>query len=330
MAIGVRTDFKIYDEQYYGGQLESIDQNIRAFNEATQGALVLSSEFVKGDYEKVSFLKNADIIGRRQPTVTTAATAIALAQDEHIDVKLHRKIGPVDQTLNSWYAIGSTPEEMSFKVGRMIGEQKVREMVNTGIRAAEAAIRGQGAALNFTISGDDKSLRHQHLVKGMAKMGDQAANIVCWVTHSKPWFDLVGNAITDKIFGVANIAVYEGTTATLGKPVLVIDSPPLFVEGDPEEEPPVSDTYNVLGLVPGAVRVKESERETLVTRVVDGLENLVGRIQGEYAYNIGVHGFKYNTATGVNPTDAAIGTSTNWVKVMASHKHLAGVRIVAE
>jgi hypothetical protein len=193
-------------------------------------------------------------------------------------------------------------------------------MVNTAIRVVEAALQGQ-ANLVHTVGA---TITHAALVDAMAKRGDKASDISCLVMHSKPYFDLVKQAITDKIFQVANVAIYAGTVATFGKPTIVIDSPPLVDAGAP-------NTYNTLLLVPGAVTVKESELETVVLDgPLTGLENLIYRLQGEYAYNVECLGFKYDVAQGVNPTDNVLGTAANWVKEATDDKALAGVRLVTQ
>ena len=66
----------------------------------------------------------------------------------------------------------------------------------------------------------------------------------------------------------------------------------------------------------------------MVLDEVTGLENLVVRLQGEFAYNLGVKGFKWDTANGgANPSDAAVGTGTNWDAAVSSYKDYAGIVI---
>lgn len=321
MAVGTKADFKIYDEQYFGGQYERVQQTLDVFNSASAGAIRLESTLVKGEFEKRSFMQFiAGLIARRDPTSTAGVASSKLTQGELVGVKLNRRIGPTEQTLDSWKKISEDPKLMSFYLGKFVAEQKLQEMVNTAIRVIEAALQGQ-AGLNF-VSG--ATATHTSLVNGMALRGDRAQDIVCWVMHSKPYYDLVKQAITDKIFGVANVAIYAGTVATLGKPTIVIDSPALVDAGAP-------NTYNTLGLVPGAVTVKESELETVVLDgPLTGFENLTYRLQGEYAYNVEALGFKYDTAQGANPNDAVLGTAATWVKAATDDKALGGVRIVTQ
>lgn len=319
--IGTKDDFKIYDEQYFSGQYERVLQTIDIFNQASNGAIVLQANLVKGEYEKRSFMKKiAGLIRRRDPASVAAVADLKPTQGEFIGVKVNRGIGPVSNTIDSWKKIAEDPQMLSFFLGKMVAEAKLEEMANTAVRVIEAALQGQ-AALNHTVAA---TMTHSALVDAFAKRGDKSGDIVALVMHSKPYFDLVKAAITDKIFGVANVAVYAGTVATLGKPTIVIDSPALVDAGAP-------NTYNTLGLVAGAITVKESELETVtLDGPITGLENLVYRLQGEYAYNVEPLGFKYDTAQGVNPNDATLGTAATWIKEATDDKALGGVRLVTQ
>lgn len=327
MSIGKATDFKIYQEEYYGGMYEAISQNVNAFNGASANTIQLVANELKGDYNKESFLKEiSSLISRRDTTSVSAATDLAVTQGEFVGVKVNRKIGPVAQTLDAWRKIATDAREMSFKIGKMAGENKIKDYLNSAILAAETAISGQ-AALKYDATGlTDKTIRHSYLVSTMAKMGDQAGQIACWVMHSKNYFDLVGQAISDKVYEIAGATIYSGSVATFGRPTIVTDAPALT-----DANGSLTDTYNVLGLVPGAVTVTESELEQIEGQIITGLEQLVFRIQGEYAFNLNVKGFAWDvTNGGANPTDATIGTTTNWDKVATSDKALAGVVLVTQ
>jgi len=64
---------------------------------------------------------------------------------------------------------------------------------------------------------------------------------------------------------------------------------------------------------------------------VTGVGHLLMRIQGEHAFNVGCKGFKRDvTDGGANPTDTALGTTTNWDKDVTEDKNLASVRIMVQ
>jgi hypothetical protein len=80
--------------------------------------------------------------------------------------------------------------------------------------------------------------------------------------------------------------------------------------------------------VESAAVLEDSEEEMLYTDVITGKENIITRLQGEFAYNMNLKGFAWDVANGgVNPDDTALGTGSNWDSVMDSDKDLAGFAI---
>ncbi len=324
MPGSLASDFKLYEEQYFGGMFDRIQQVIKAFNGNSANTIRLSSRVIPANFNRESiFKKIADMITRRDITNIDPLTDKILEQDELVGVKLNRTAGPVSSTLDAWKKIAKDPLEFSFFLGQMYGEAKLQDMINTAILAIESAISGQ-SDLNFDATAETiKTSTHTHLVSGISKLGDQASRIAAFVMHSKPYYDLVKQAIGDKIFEVAGAVIYSGTVATFGKPTLVMDSPALHDANGSH-----TDTYNILGLTEGAIDVVESEQETVAFDMVTGLANLMYRYQAEYAYNISVKGMRWDTQNGgVNPSNATLGTGSNWIKVLSDIKSLGGVRI---
>lgn len=330
MTAGTKSDFVIYQEEFYGGYTEILEQVTDGFNTASNGAMRLVPRMLKGDYEKESFFKLVnDLVTRRDVTSVGAAADKKLEQGELIGVKVNRKIGPVANTLDSFRKIATDPSEMSFILGQQIGKAVAVDYVNTALASVNAALSGV-AALNYDASAlSPDTLTHTYLVRGMSKMGDQGSRISALVMHSKSYYDLMAQSIADKVFEVAGVTIYAGTVATFGKPVVVTDSASLIDLGATSSAG--DDKYAVLGLVNDAVVVDESEERQIVSDMVTGLENLVMRIQGEYAFNVRVKGFTWDTNTGgVNPTDSALADNQNWDKAFTDVKSLAGFRITTK
>jgi len=323
MAIGTASDFKIYEEEFQTGLTETLVQESNIFNAASNGAIRLITNEEVGNYRKEAFFKAiSSLVSRRDTTSVASVTDTALTQDEAVAVKLMRRIGPVANTLDSLRKIASDQSEFSYLLGQQIGKAVAVDYANAAIMAGNAAISGQ-AALNYDYSATDTPT-HGALVSTLAKFGDAAQRIVAWVMHSKSYFDLVGQSISDKITNVADVTIYEGTAATLGRPAIVTDATSLITAGTP-------DTYHILGLVDSAITITETEGREIVSEVVTGLENLVFRVQGEHAFTVGIKGFAWDvTNGGANPSDAALATATNWDKVATDDKDLAGVRLTAQ
>lgn len=321
MSAGTGADFKIYQNEYYGGMFESIAQNTAVFNGASAGCITLIGKEHRGDFTKESFLKDvANLITRRDTTSVAGVEDLKLTQGELVSVKIGRKIGPIAQTLDAWRKISKDPREMSFVIGKMVGEKKVQDYLNTALLSAVPALAAQVNLLH-DYSGTGK-ITHTEIVNGMAKFGDQSARVKAFVMHSKVYFDLIKQSLADKIVEVAGVTIYQGNVATFNRPVIVTDSSALL------DTVPNPDVYFSLGLVDGAINVEESEGEEIESQIVTGLENLVFRIQGEHSFTLGIKGFTWDTAAGgANPTDAALATATNWDKALTNDKDMAGVII---
>lgn len=323
MATATVSDFKLYDELVQAGMFEGVAQALEVFNGASNGCILLSSKSHPGNYKKEAFFPmTAGLINRRDPTNTSIASAVKPTQSEFISVKTKSRIGPIDYTEDSIRAIGKTLEEASFVFGQQIGQAKTQDLINMAVLCAETALQGQSAVNYSALSLSTKTLKTAYLVNAMATMGDAGQRIACWVMHSKQYFDLVGDQIAANLTGMSDKVIYGGSPATLGRPVVISDIPALI------NDVASTDTYQVLGLVPGAVQIEESEQSRIVTATITGFSNLIVRIQGEYAATVGVKGFQWDTGNGgAAPNDAALGTTTNWDKIATSHKDLAGVRI---
>lgn len=324
-GIGVVTDMKIYNEELQAGYIEGITQNVNLFNAASNNVLQLTSKALLGDYLKEAFFtRNGSLITRQDLTSTSAATAQKYTQDENITVKVNRKIGPVDMTLNALRRAGMTDQEFSLLLGQKIGEEMVADQINSIISAVAAAVGGvAGLVHDVSALSSANSVSHKHLNKMMSKMGDKSGQIAAFIAQGLTAHDLIGQAITDNMYQVGGVTVISGSVATFGRPLIMTDADGL--QGTSGSSSTAFTTRKVLGLVPGAGMVTESESPVVTARIVDGLEQLVARTQGEYAYNLEVKGFKWKVATGNNPTSAAIGTSANWTQTASNIKDCAGV-----
>jgi hypothetical protein len=283
-----------------------------------------------GDFAQESFFKNvSNLVRRRIVNASPANPAVASAElpaDEFISVKLNRGIGPVDQTLDSFKKLGMDAdfETLSMILGEQVAKAMQVDELDAALRSVRAAIAGQAALLASGEASPPTTLDTIDLVNALANFGDAANRIVLWVMHSKPYYDLVKDQITSNIDGVSNFAVAQGTPITLNRPVLITDSAALVNQVDS----PLRNQYTTLGLTTDGVIVENTESPTLYNDVVTGKENLVSRMQGEFAFNVKCKGFKWDvTNGGVNPTDATLGTTTNWDAVMDSVKDLSGVAV---
>lgn len=323
----------IYPELVHLGMVETLQQNSDAFNAASLNTVRLVSNALMGDFSHESFFKTISGLIRRRNVASGSpgnegVTAKEMSVDEFVSVKLNRGIGPVDQTLDSFRKLGMSAdfEVISFTLGEQIAKAVQIDSLDSGLRSVTGALLNQ-AALNIDIGGSvspQRSITTNDLVDTLAQFGDKASEVRMWVMHSKVFFDLVKSQITANIDGVSNFAVAQATPITLNRPVLVTDSAALVSTSSPN----TLTQYVTLGLVENGVVLQESEDTLIHTDIITGNENIVARMQGEYAFNLGLKGFRWDvTNGGVNPTDTALATGTNWDKAATADKDLAGVAI---
>lgn len=329
MATGTKADFKVYNEYIHTGLTETLQQAAAGIAAASHGALRMTSVSRRGDFVYESMFKSISGLISRRITEGTGSTSTvtdtALQQKEDVSVKINRKVGPVANTLDSFRKLGQTGVDenaMNLVLGQQTGVAMQVDMLNTALRATKAALLAQ-SAVKFTVASSG-TLDTVSLVDGLAKFGDRADRIVCWVMHSKTYFDLTKSQITANIDGVSNFVVSQASPITLNRPVVVTDSDALSLTSG---SPAVTDYYT-LGLTVGATTVEDSEEDLIYSEIVTGTENLIVRYQGEFAYNLGVKGFTWDVSNGgKNPTDTAIGTGTNWDVTSTSYKDYAGILV---
>lgn len=320
---GTMADFRIVDDYFFTGYNEVVQQNASVFNENSANTLRFVVENLLGEFTNDSFYKKVEgLVQHRNPLSVSPVESKKLEQGELITPKINRRLGPVRQTMDAFRKEGKSPEMFSYLIGQQYAGDIVVDLINTAITAGVAAISTEAGLVTdySTDAAIDPGLRPEQLVSAMSKFGDKAQRIGAFVMHSSAYFALVQGQIVGNPYSVAGTMIYGGAPGTLGKPVIVTDSPAL-VEVD--EVTGEIESYIVLGLTEDGVVITESEERYVSSTVEYGRENLIMLIQGETAYNVGVKGFSY--AGGANPTNAQLATGANWEFQMHDTKLAAGV-----
>lgn len=316
------SDLAVFSEYAYSTMTEMQDQQIGLFNAATRGGLVLQSGNHQGDYsDEAMWAKISGLVRRRNAYGSGTVAEKVLEHLTETSVKVAAGTPPVriDPGMMKW--IQRSPEEAGVVVGKQMAEDSIADMLNTAVLVYAAAI-GQVANVVYDHSATG-AMSLIALNKGAAKFGDRAGAIVAWVMHSKSAFDIYGEALTNatRLFVFGNVRVIEDG---FGRPLVVTDSPNLITAGTP-------DTYAALGLTPGAVLVSQNGDFTDNVETKNGDENIIRTYQAEWSYNVGIQGFAWDkTNGGKSPTNAALGTATNWDRYATSDKDLAGVLVKAQ
>lgn len=316
--------FIIYEDELYSGMYEVEAQNTELFNAASSNTMNIIPREHIGDFSKEAFFTNtADAVTRRDITSGSAGAATDLSSDELIGVKLYRRY-QFDKKLTDIKRIGYTEQEYSFIVGQQIAKAKMKDMLNSGLLSLSTALGKQVANYLDITSDSPNTLNYDSIPALLAKFGDRSPALRHVVGHSKPIHDLLGDALTVTVENVAGTSINQGSIPSMGKGLSMTDSSDLIVTDGVSTG---VNAYKTMFLQQDALRIEQSEAETVSGGEVDGFENLLVRVQGEYAITVKVKGFEYSDA-GVNPADGALGTAGNWAKVATDTKDTAGVYIL--
>lgn len=315
MATSLTSDFKVYQEQVASSLTETLTQATDAVTGGANGAIVMSTNVMKGDYMYRSFFQQATAVARQDITSVSAATAVKLAQTDDINVKVHRRF-QYDVTRKAFKMAGFNPDVFNIVAGQQIGKEIITGMLNDGLLAARVAINNVSAVTNDVTAAATTSITSTNLLATLAKFGDASSKIVAWVMHSQQYFDLAKNEISNQVAPIYEGILQRVDVPGFNRPILVTDSASLVS----------SSNYFVLGLTEGGIQLIDTEPTDLVIDDVTGLIQLVRRYQGEYAFNVGVKGYQYDVGNGgANPDATALGTGSNWDANTTSIKDSAGV-----
>jgi uncharacterized protein YjdB len=310
MATTVNSDLIIYNDEAQTAYLERVQDNLDVFNSSSNGAIVLDNELIEGDFRKRAFYKLNGSLEHRDVNSDAKVPGKKISAGEAVGVKAPWKYGPYQTTEEAFKRRGRPVDEFSQIIGQDVADATLEGFIQYATAGLRAAI---GSNSNMVVEANIATDGKKTLTRGMRKFGDKFGRIALWVMHSSAYFDIVDEAITNKIYEEAGVVIYGGLPGTLGKPVLVTDTAPADV---------------IFGLVSNAVVITESQAPGFRSYDINDEENLAIGYRAEGVVNIDVLGYSWiETAGGSNPTLAAVGTAANWVKHAGSDKVTAGVMI---
>jgi len=331
MANNTVSNFTIYDAEYQTAQLEVLAKNLNVFNAASNGAIVLRDRAVLGDYERNTVFDLPSTVAWRDNTSTSSVSDGYVTDSEHVGVKVNLKYSPFKMTDDAWRKKGQTPETFSALLGAANATRKMEYLIGAATGILGNKLTSVASVTNDITAASTNTLNHTALAGALAKFGDQASQIACWVMHSKAYWDLVSNGLAGAtlapiIYEQAGAIVYGGQPATYGKPVVITDAAS-YNEADSSGD---YNRYWTLGLTKGALTLDQSEPDVVVSDLVTGEPNIAHRVQGEFAINFSMKNCAWDvTSGGANPTLADLFTSDYWDALFADAKLLPGVVVIS-
>lgn len=316
------SQMQVFNQYIMPATLETLDQMTAAFNAASNGAIIISSEGFTGDFLQESFFQTLGAAQRRVDRYAANGTApiTDLTELKNSSVKIAGGFGPIryEPAQMSWL---QRPTVQGIEVAsRAFAEILLKDELNTAIAALVGAITAQQTAVNDVSA--TAGITQSGLNNAHAKFGDASQSLVAQVMQGTTWHKLVGQAIANStnLFVAGNVRVVD----ILGKVTVVTDAPALMQAGTPNKE-------IILSLVSGAALVHDNRDQVSNVDTSNGKERIETTIQVDYSFGLGLKGYTWDqTNGGKSPTDAEIATGTNWDKTATSIKHTAGVALIGD
>ena len=319
----------VFNEYMPYERIEVEAQESEKFNQASNGALSLTTRRIAGNVLNVPVWKNiANLVTFVDANKSETVNEVDVSMYNEKKVKVTTATPPVriDEIGMDWI---NSPQAAGTLFGRLVGMAMVKEKVNAMIGSAVAAIRSV-PDLNLKFVGNKKDASAgkpptiKNLLAAESKMGDHGiADIVTYVMHSQSWYAFLQNNAENyiELFTYPGLAVMMSPT---GKSIIVTDSPDL-VKTETVESTSVT-TYYTLLLQSMAVTMEDQGTFRINDDTRNGFTTPRQTFQGWGTHVLGVKGYGWDeTNGGVSPDKSEFTKVGNWDKVATSNKHTAGV-----
>ncbi|WP_263787295.1 major capsid protein [Salinibacter grassmerensis] len=314
-------NFVFFEEQFRGGYRDTLQENVEAFVNQAGPEVTISVDDAQGEKTRESFFQRiGGTVNEMDPSGTGDATIQELGEGQRDVPHVTRRVGPFEVRDIELERRQMNSQQYSAVLGEQVAEDTQEDYVNTLVKGMVGACGSEsGLTVEHNPDTGDTSLEkldYQALVDGLAAFGDAGSKIGTFVMHSKPFYDLMGDAINQAGTDVPGATIYEGTVGTLNRDAIVIDNDALV---DGEE-------FRTLALRDGALQLEELFAPGMSTETdVTGQAGPATRMAGIQGQKVDVRGFSYDGPN--HPSDAELVDTANWNHVMSSIKNSPGVII---
>ena len=316
------SQMQVFNEYIMPATIETLGQMVEKFNAASNGSIRLTTDGFDGDFLQESFFQAIHTAQRRvnRYAANNAQAATDLTQLKHSSVKIAGGFGPIRFEPSQLTWLNKPTAEGIEVASRNFAEALMADQLNTAILALRSAIANQVTVTNDVSA--TAGVTYAGMNNAHAKFGDRSSDIVANVMTGAVYHKFIGQNLTNtsQLFQAGNVRVID----ILGKAVVVTDAPALYVAGFPNKE-------YVLGLAAGAAIVHDAGDLISNIDTVNGKERIETTMQVDYTFGLGLKGYTWDEVNGgKSPSNAAIGTGSNWDKVASDIKHTAGVVLIGD
>lgn len=319
------SNMQVYNNEIVGTTIELLGQMTNKFNQSSGGALVLSTDGFRGDFDKESFFNQIAGAQRRvdRYAANGAQASTTLSQGENVGVKVAGGFGPVlfEPSQLSW--LERDPGAAIVAISEGFADALLADQLNSAVAAAVAAIENNAAMVNDVSA--TGGITQRAINGGHRKFGDSSSMLIADFMTGDVYHRLLDDALANgnQLFESTNVQVLN----ILGKIFVVSDIPALF-ESQVSPDPNLD---KVLSLTNRGVVVDNTSDIISNLDTTNGKERIETTWQSDYTFGLKVKGYAWDTVNGgKSPTDAELATGTNWDKSVTEDKHTAGVLTIGD
>lgn len=317
---------KVFNEYVMPATIETLGQMVDKFNEASRGAIRLTTDGFTGDFLQESFFAAIHTAQRRVDRYASngAASVTDLSELKRSAVKVAGGFGPIRYEPSQLTWLQRPTAQAIEVISRNFAEAMLKDQLNTAVAALVAAISNQSSATYDGVAeSPNLGISYATINKSHAKFGDRSADLVAEVMTGSVAHKLIGQNITNsnQLFQASGVTVID----ILGKAVVITDAPALYEDASPV------DKEKVLTLVEGAATVFDGGDVISNIETSNGNLRIETTMQVDYTFGLALKGYTWDeTNGGKSPTDAELATGSNWDKVSTDIKHTAGVIAIGD
>jgi hypothetical protein len=318
------SDIKVYNREVYDMRTELLNEQIELFNSATNGGIMLRTvgrEKNQGSFNSSTFWKKLTTVRRRNAAAMTAISDVVMTMGEDVSVKVAAGSNRLLYEPGDMDWIGGKNRDATIAAfAKQLAKEHFSDFLKAAFASYIAATGNVAAVLNnvTAVTGVGGMTTPETLLDTKYLFGDATDRIVCWVMTAAAAKSYIKNNMTNtaKLFVWNNVSVLSDVGGT---PIIVTDLLPVL-------SAPVR--YNILGLTAGGIVIEQNDDYAEATETITGKQQIQYAYQNQWSFNLGLAGYAWNkTGGGASPTDAALGTASNWPQVATDIKDLAGVML---
>ncbi len=156
------SDMKVYNDQFFAGYTERVQQNLAVFNGNSANTIRLTSEVKTGEFSKESFLADiAGLVSHRDITSNSDANKLGVGQNEIVKVDRSIKVGPVSFTDEAVHKGNMSMDEVIFLIGQQAADKVLQNQIDAALNKEYDALFTRAERLGLPMDRVTEALEKQ-------------------------------------------------------------------------------------------------------------------------------------------------------------------------